>query len=164
MTAALPRAIVRAVARYRVTVDVAAPPDRVFALWTDLDRMREWVGGVTTVTDLTGPVDRAGTSYVVHFGPMTSPTEVVEADPPRVFRTRFGNLILRGESAASFEPLDGGRRTRVVQDFATVGRISAISAWLFSRGNYGGSFQGELEAFATIAEREAADGRAERGP
>jgi uncharacterized protein YndB with AHSA1/START domain len=28
----------------------------VFRLWTDLDRMKEWVGGVTKVTDVTGPI------------------------------------------------------------------------------------------------------------
>ena len=31
-------------------------PERVFALWTDLQRMGEWVGGVTSVTDISGPV------------------------------------------------------------------------------------------------------------
>jgi hypothetical protein len=36
-----------------------------------------------------------------------------------------------------------------------VGQISAISSWLFSRGSYEGSFRGELEKFARIAEREA---------
>jgi hypothetical protein len=36
-----------------------------------------------------------------------------------------------------------------------VGRISAISSWLFSRGSYEGSFRGELEKFGRIAEREA---------
>jgi hypothetical protein len=36
-----------------------------------------------------------------------------------------------------------------------VGRVSAISSWVFSRGSYEGSFRGELEKFARIAEREA---------
>ncbi|HEV8698985.1 MAG TPA: SRPBCC family protein [Candidatus Limnocylindrales bacterium] len=35
---------------YRFTVPVAAPPDRVFDLWANLDRMKEWVGSVTGVT------------------------------------------------------------------------------------------------------------------
>ncbi len=141
-------------ARYTVSTLVAAPPERVFALWTDLERMGEWVGGVTGVTDVSGPVDRAGTTYVVHFGPMKSPTEILEVEPPRRFATKFGNWLLRGRSSAAFE-LEGGG-TRVTQDFETVGWISAISAWVFSRGSYQGSFQGELEAFARIAEREAA--------
>jgi hypothetical protein len=36
--------------------------------------------------------------------------------------------------------------------------MSAISSWLFSRGDYRGSFQGELNEFARLAEREAAAG------
>ena len=114
--------------------------------------MGEWVGGVTGVTDVSGPVDRVGTTFVVHFGPVKSPTEVLEADPPRRFATRFGSWILRGRSSATFEP--DGTGTRVTQEFETVGLISAISSWVFSRGSYEGSFRGELEKFGRIAERE----------
>jgi uncharacterized protein YndB with AHSA1/START domain len=141
------------VARYTISTHVAAPTEHVFALWTNLERMGEWVGGVTGVTDVSGPVDRTGTTYVVHFGPMTSPTEVLEAERPRLFSTRFGNWLLRGRSSATFEPEADG--TRVTQTFETVGRISAISSWVFSRGSYEGSFRGELEKFARLAEREA---------
>ena len=140
-------------ARYSFTVHVAAPPEHVFDLWTNLARMGEWVGGVTGVTDISGPVDRAGTTYVVHFGPMKSPTTVVEADRPKRFVTRFGNFVLRGRSSGTFEP--DGEGTRLTQEFETVGRMSAISSWIFSRGSYEGSFRGELEKFARIAEREA---------
>ena len=139
-------------AHYTISTHVAAPPEHVFALWTNLDRMGEWVGGVTGVTDVSGNVDRAGTTYVVHFGPMKSPTEVIEVEPPRRFVTRFGSWVLRGRSSATFEPDAGG--TRLTQEFETVGRISAISSWVFSRGSYEGSFRGELEKFARIAERE----------
>jgi uncharacterized protein YndB with AHSA1/START domain len=142
------------VARYTFSVRVAAPPERVFELWTDLERMGEWVGGVTGVSDVSGPVDRVGTTYVVHFGPVRSPTEILEVERPRRFVTRFGSWLLRGRSSATFEP--DGDGTRVTQEFETVGRISAISSWVFSRGSYEGSFRGELEKFARIAEREAA--------
>ena len=125
----------------------------MFALWTDLERLGEWVGGVTRVTDVSGPIDEAGTTYVVHFGPMKSPTEILEVERPALFSTRFGNMILRGRSSATFEPDADG--TRITQTFETVGVISAISAWVFSRGSYEGSFRGELESFARIAEREA---------
>src|SRR5262245_26979490 len=141
-------------AHHTISTHVAAPPEHVFALWTNLQRMGEWVGGVTDVTDVSGPVDRAGTTYVVHFGPVKSPTEILQVDLPRRFETKFGNWILRGRSSATFEP--DGDGTRVTQEFETVGRISAISAWIFSRGSYEGSFKGELEKFARIAERDAA--------
>jgi uncharacterized protein YndB with AHSA1/START domain len=143
-------------ARYTITTRVAAPPERVFALWTDLQRMGEWVGGVTGVTDISGPIDKAGTTYVVRFGPMKSPTEILEVDPPRRFVTKFGNVVLRGRSSTTFER--DGEGTVVVQEFETVGRISAITSWLFSRGSYEGSFRGELEKFARLAEREAPSG------
>ena len=138
------------------SIHVDAPPAHVFALWTDLQRMGEWVGGVTAVTDVSGPVDQVGSTYVVHFGPVKSPTGVLEADPPHRFATRFGSWILRGKSSATFEP--DGNGTRVTQAFDTVGRISAISSWLFSRGSYEGSFRGELQHFGRIAERDWREG------
>ena len=140
-------------AEYTLSTYVAARPEQVFALWTNLERMGEWVGGVTRVTDVSGPMDRVGTTYVVHFGPVKSPTEILEVDPPRRFVTRFGSWVLRGRSSATFAPEGDG--TRLTQEFETVGRISAISSWIFSRGSYEGSFRGELEKFARIAEREA---------
>jgi uncharacterized protein YndB with AHSA1/START domain len=137
---------------YQFTVRIAAPPDRVFDLWTDLDRMKEWVGGVTKVTDISGPLDRAGTSYTVWFGGMRSPTEVIEVDRPRMIRTRFGNRVLRGQTLATFEPEDAG--TRLTQEFRTEGLIPALMARIFASGSYKGSFRGELDDFARLAERE----------
>jgi uncharacterized protein YndB with AHSA1/START domain len=140
-------------ATYRFAVQVAAPRERVFDLWTDLDRMKEWVGGVTRVSDVTGPVDQAGTRYTVWFGAMRSQTEVLEAERPVHFRTRFGNSILRGENSTTFEAEGDG--TRLVQEFRTDGLISEIAARIFATGSYRGSFQGELNAFARLAERDA---------
>lgn len=138
---------------YRFTVPVAAPPDRVFDLWTNLDRMKEWVGGVAGVTDVTGPLDRAGTRYTVLFGAMQSRTEVLEVERPRMIRTRFGNRVLRGEAVATFEP--DGTGTLLTQELRTEGLISAVMARIFASGSWSGSFQGELHTFAKLAEREA---------
>ncbi|HEX6139500.1 MAG TPA: SRPBCC family protein [Candidatus Limnocylindria bacterium] len=138
---------------YRFTTLVRAAPDRVFSLWMDLDRMREWVGGVTKVTDLTGPIDRPGTRYTVWFGRMRSPTEILEVSRPEHVRTRFGNLILKGETDVRFDPEADG--TRITQVFRTRGLISAIAARIFATGSYEGSFRGELEAFRRLAEATA---------
>ena len=140
-------------AEHRISIDIAAPPERVFALWMDLDRMAEWVGGVTGVTDVTGPIDEVGTRYTVQFGPMKSLTEILEVARPHHVRTRFGNLILKGESDVRFEPTaEGG--TRLTQVFQTRGVISAITGRLFAAGSYKGSFEGELREFRSIVERE----------
>ena len=145
-------------ARYRLAIDVDAPRERVFDLWTDLDRMAEWVEGVTGVSDISGPVDQAGTSYVVQFGKIGgSRTEILVADRPERFRTRFGTWLLRGEAEARFEDVDG--RTRLTQEFDIQGIIPNIAARLFGMGSYKGSFQGELNTFKTIAEREASGDR-----
>ena len=138
-------------AEHRISIDIAAPPDRVFALWMNLERMTEWVGGVTGVTDVSGPIDVAGTRYTVHFGPMKSPTEILEVERPHHVRTRFGNLILKGESDVRFEPTAEG--TRLTQVFRTRGVISAITGRLFASGSYEGSFKGELARVRGIVER-----------
>ncbi|MEO5703753.1 MAG: SRPBCC family protein [Candidatus Limnocylindrales bacterium] len=137
---------------YRFETRTAASPEHAFDLWTNLDRMAEWVGGVTKVTDVSGPVDRAGTTYTVWFGRMKSPTQVLEAARPRLLRTRFGSMILKGENAATFEP--DGTGTIIRQEMRTHGLISGLSARIFASGSYKGSFQGELDAFARLAEQE----------
>jgi len=146
------------VATFRLATHVEAPPERVFDLWTDLSRMREWVGGVTDVTDVSGPVDAAGTSYTTWFGRMASHTTVVAAERPTLFHTRFGNRILRGENRTTLAA-DGHGGTRMVQEFRTEGLVSAIFARIFSIGSYKGSFRGELNDFVRIVEREVAASR-----
>ena len=142
-------------AHYQFTVDIAAPIERVFDLWTSLDRVHEWVGGISKVTDVTGPSDRAGTRYTIWFGSMRSPSEILEADGPHRLRTRFGNRMLRGETQVTFERTASG--TRLTQEFRTEGLIPAFSARIFATGSYKGSFRGELGTFVRIAEREAGE-------
>jgi len=140
-------------ARFRFSLFVAAPPHLVFGLWTDLDRWPEWIEGLKKVTDVTGPLDQAGTRYVTWFGGMSGRNEVLEAARPRRIRTRLGSRLLRGVTEATFEPEDGG--TRISQTFETEGLLPAIAARIFSIGSYRGSFRGELETFKRIAELEA---------
>ncbi|MGJ3190425.1 SRPBCC domain-containing protein [Paenarthrobacter nitroguajacolicus] len=140
-------------ATFRVSTFVAAPPERVFAAWTDLDRFPEWIGGVTRVTDRIGPIDQAGSRYTVWFGRMASPTEILAVERPWHIRTRFGNAILKGESEVTFTA--EGKGTRIHQEFMTRGFIAGIFGRLFAMGSYRGSFRGELETFRKLVESEA---------
>ncbi|HEX8025308.1 MAG TPA: SRPBCC family protein [Candidatus Limnocylindrales bacterium] len=141
-------------ATFRLATHVAAPLEQVFALWTNLDRMREWIGGVTGVTDVSGPFDQAGTTYTTWFGKMSSRTTVVQAERPHLFHTRYRNRILSGESLATFEA-DGHGGTRLTEEFRTEGLVAWVFARIFATGSYKGSFRGELNEFVRIAEREA---------
>jgi uncharacterized protein YndB with AHSA1/START domain len=142
------------VGTYRFSLLIDAPPERVFALWTDPERWPEWIGGVTGIADRSGPIDQPGTRYTVMFGRMRSPTTVTAVERPRHLRTRFGNALLKGESDVTFEPVEEG--TRLTQEFRTRGFVSAITGRIFATGSWQGSFRGELETFRRIAEREPA--------
>jgi uncharacterized protein YndB with AHSA1/START domain len=141
------------VSHYQFSIDVAAPPAEVFALWTNLDRMDEWVEGVTKVTDVSGPPDQAGSQYTVWFGPIASRTEVIEALPPRLLRTRFESRLLRAQTRVSFAPKGDG--TSLTQELWTTGLVSDIFARIFATGSYRGSFRAELNTFARLAEQSA---------
>ena len=162
MTRYLTAAILGHMGEYSFTVHIEATPQAVFDLFTDIDRMQEWVGGVTRITDVSGPRGTAGSSYTVWFGRMRSPTEVLEVERPRLYKSRFGHSVLRGEMEATFAPEGDG--TTMTERFRTEGLIPAISARIFATGSWKGSFRGELETFARIAEREAGVDRSASGP
>jgi carbon monoxide dehydrogenase subunit G len=141
-------------AAYRFSVTIRAPIELVYDLWTDLALMKDWVGGVTRVTDVTGPVDQAGTTYTTWFGSMASRTEVLEAERPRLYHTRFAGRILSGENRSVLQA--EGTATRLTEEFRIGGGIAAaVFGRIFATGSYKGSFRGELNEFAKLAEREA---------
>jgi uncharacterized protein YndB with AHSA1/START domain len=139
--------------RHRFKIRIAAPTEQVFDLYTNLDRIHEWTGGVTGVADVSGPPGEAGTTYTVLFGRMSSPTMVLAAERPRLFKTHFGNRVLRGTSEARFAP--DGEDTLVTQEFQTEGLLPGLMGRVFSVGSHKGTFRGELMEFARICEREA---------
>ncbi len=146
--------------RYTYTIEVEAPQELVYALWTDLDLMKTWVGGVSKVSPPSGPMDQAGTRYTVFFGKARSETEIVDVDPPRLFMTRFGNVYLRGTNRTQVVPVyANGERSRITQTFVTDGFLPDIVGRIFGHGSYRGSFLGELRHFGRIAEAEAAKRR-----
>lgn len=136
----------------RINAFVSAPPELVFSLWIDTERMPAWIEGLTKITDRSGPMHQAGTTYVAWFGRMSSRNEVLEVEPPRFIRTRLGSWLLRGVTEATFEPEGSG--TRITQRFRTSGLVPSIAARIFAMGTWRGSFRGELATFARLAEQE----------
>jgi Polyketide cyclase / dehydrase and lipid transport len=147
--------------RYSYTIEIDAPQELVFNLWTDLELMKKWVGGVTAVSEPTGPIDKAGTTYSIYFGRFGSKTEVVEAERPRLYATKSGTFWMQLTNRGVFEPRAAGKGTRLTQTVDVYGSpLSRTFGWIFGHGSYRGSFLGELRHFGRIAEAEAA---AQRG-
>lgn len=145
--------------RYTYTIEIDAPQDLVFDLWTDLDLMKTWIGGVTDVSRPTGPIDQAGTRYTIYFGRFGSETEVLDAERPKRFATKSGTFWMQLSNQATFEPNGAGTRlTQTVDVYGSV--VSRVIGWIFGHGSYRGSFLGELRHFGRIAEAEAAKRRA----
>jgi hypothetical protein len=141
------------VARFEFRSVVAAPPELVFDLWNDLDRAREWLVGLQKVTDRSGPPDQPGSSHVLWFNGRPAPVTVLEVDRPLRIVNRLGGGLFKGTLGATFEPQGGG--TRITEWLEPEGLGPTIAGWIFSKGSWRGSFQGELKTFKQLAEREA---------
>lgn len=98
-------------------IEVAAPPEAVFAVLGDPEQYVDWVVGTTDTGELDAawPEEGATLRYEAGAGPLTvaGVTEVVESEPPRRLVLRavvpsLGEVVIELE----LEPSGGG--TRVV--------------------------------------------------
>lgn len=98
--------------RYAIWID--APPDLVWEIFTDLDRIPEWQTGDPLVTDASGRGDAVGTTYAVRRGPAVAHTTVLEAAPPSRYQSNTDAYLgLRFELLARLVPEKGGTRVEL---------------------------------------------------
>jgi uncharacterized protein YndB with AHSA1/START domain len=97
------------------SIEIARPPEEVFAYVTDPSHLPEWqesvvsadggapptVGSRAVVTRRIGRMEKAATS------------EVTESDPPRTWAVRGIDGAIRGTVTGTVKPLDDGARSRV---------------------------------------------------
>ena len=145
------------VGRYTYAIQIEAPRDVVFDLWTDLELMKTWIGGVSGFSEPTGPIDQAGTTYTMYFGNFGSPVTVLEAERPKLYASKSGTFWMQLSNRGLFEPSGpDGATTRLTQTIDVYGSpLSRAFGWIFGHGSYRGSFLGELRHFGRIAEAEA---------
>lgn len=130
---------------------IAAPPASVFAIYTDPAYLPEWQPGLRGVTEQTGPLDEAGTSYVLDQPGPRLQVDVLRVDAPWLHEQleSFGWYSWIG--TARFEPLPGNA-TRFIYLYTPAGRLRwlwlplvAVSAVVFGRV--------EFNRLKTVAER-----------
>lgn len=136
------------------TLGIDAPPERVFAVYTDPARIPEWEE--VRVLDATGPLDRAGTRFVTAPGTgMRFRTEVVRSDPPHLHeqagRTSSGFSY---HWTATFEPDGGSTRLTLESEYGlALGVVGRLLDRLFVGRMSEGTTRGHLDRLKAIAER-----------
>jgi uncharacterized protein YndB with AHSA1/START domain len=108
-------------AHRRVTIDIAAPPERAFDIYADLRRLSAWGSGVKA-TD--GAFDRPGADFVIRVGgPFTLRGTVLAAQRPSLHRIRAREMagLVTCETTARFDPTDGGTRLTFDYDYRVAG-------------------------------------------
>jgi uncharacterized protein YndB with AHSA1/START domain len=133
---------------------VRAPIERVYAAYVDPSLMPKWMG-IKAITDATGPLDRAGTTFIeVVYGPHRPRTEVLAAEPPVLHDT--GGRSIRGitwRRIVRFAAADDGTQLSLHEEVVfPAGLISG----LLRRSQEGGRMEHgtgrRLATFATLVE------------
>lgn len=139
----------------RYSIWIAAPPNAVWDLFTDLDRIADWQTGAPRVADATGPGNAVGTRYTVRRGPMSSRTTVAVAQPPRRYVSQTTALLgLQIDLAADLVPEGNGTqlsleaRTRWPRGLRLVGRAVEFALLNPREANH------ELANLKALVERE----------
>jgi uncharacterized protein YndB with AHSA1/START domain len=107
-------------------IEIARPPDEVFAYVTDVSRFPEWQRDVVRVRVESG--GRFTTTRRFARAERTLTQEVTEVDAPRSWAARGIDGPLEVNATVRVEPLDGGTRSRVTfgLDFAGHGLGAAL--------------------------------------
>ena len=99
------------------TIDIARPPEEVFAYATDPARFREWQNDVVSVE----VEDRQPLSVGCRFTTIrrvggierTMTQQITAVEAPRIWAARGIDGPIRPHAAITVEPLDGGARSHV---------------------------------------------------
>ncbi len=83
--------------RHRVDLTIRAPIERVFSIVADPSLLPRWRPAVAEVAEVSGPMDRVGTTFVTRYRGRLPDSRgtVVACDPPR-------SQVLEGRGAAAY--------------------------------------------------------------
>jgi uncharacterized protein YndB with AHSA1/START domain len=106
------------------TIEIARPPDEVFAYVSDPARFAEWQADVVSVRTAEGYAsavgDRFTTTRRIGSADRTMTQEITEVTPPRTWAARGVDGPIRPSASVTVEPIGDGTRSRVTfgLDFA----------------------------------------------
>jgi hypothetical protein len=148
-------------AKLELTVDVAAPPERTFAVFTDLEKAPETVDGIVKLELLTeGPVG-AGTRFretrIMFKRECTEEMEITEFEPGERYAVEAETCGSHFRTVFTFAP--SGEGTRVTMTTGT----KALTFFAKLMSPLGGLMMGPVKK-VMLADMEALKAAAEAGP
>ncbi|MFD0366854.1 SRPBCC family protein [Streptomyces sp. NPDC127114] len=102
--------------RINGSVDIARPPEEVFAYITDPSHLPDWQESAVRVQRISGTPGAASQRFTVtrHMGRRDFDTHIeLTLDPPRSWHVHGTDGPVRPDLEGTIEPLDGGMRSRV---------------------------------------------------
>jgi uncharacterized protein YndB with AHSA1/START domain len=113
----------------RASVDIAAPPERVWSVMTDVERWPEWTASVTSVARVDrGPLRLGSRARIRQPRVFPAEWQVTELSEGRSFTWVTGNALARATGRHQVEPIRSGTRATLSVRYS--GLLGALVAKL----------------------------------
>ena len=148
--------------RVRQSIDIAAPLEVCWALNADASRLTEWNKAILEVRDVSGPLDRVGTTYTGVVKAMgrkfDGRNEVVAVEPMKSIDTKGSGVGgAKANVHVDFERRGQGARITVTIDYDLPGGMfGGLAEKLFATRQLEDGLKASNAGFKALAEREAA--------
>ena len=112
---------------FQIAIDIAAPPDKVWAVMSDAERWHEWTPSVTSIRVFGGSPLKVGSRALIRQ-PRFPPAvwKVTHLEPGKKFIWKTGGPGMWAYGHHSVEPIPGGTRATLRLHYeGMVGRLLA---------------------------------------
>ncbi|MEO8289897.1 MAG: SRPBCC family protein [Gaiellaceae bacterium] len=141
------------------TVEIAAPPERVFPHVVESERRLAWMGALSESEPLSdGPLavgSRFRDVFVDHGQRVELEAEVVRYEPPRYLEVRLRGDGVEATSSQTLEPLAGGTRLSALIEAEYKKRLLRMVAGVVTR-HAQARLESDLAALKELVESEPA--------
>ena len=145
----------------RNSIHIDAPPDVVWRVGRDVERIPQWNTTAVAVRDVTGPLDQVGTRFTVESRiagrPLAVMWEIREVEPPRYFvATATTPMGGSARQRVDYEPEDGGTRVTLDMEYELApGLLGALLSKAFAERMLQRDVVHSGENFKALVEEEA---------